>query len=583
MALDAAAQQAATDAAPLVVEAPGPAFLSSSFSASALILEKPLLDLVAAKDKKAAQASLALLRSHRSRAEEAERSLLSAWASWAEALSIAGPATRVAANPLSGYDRAAHAAGLTSLRSAEKAALAEAEGIIAKAAAAKNFSAGAIRLLGEFEGLLELPPSLLAGGTALAALKSEQLKSLLAAALSARPRLYVEALSLALPQNGRAKPLSAAEAFRAALFEAPQASPAGSAATPVESPASTAGSEASGAVADENQTKKEYDAHIASLKALLGAASDLGAEAGELARVLGLCYTASDAFGFLSALLLARPQEERAALLAGGIGPGRAYGVLDSAWSYMPWPKHVISEEHRRHVSLLYADWLSASLRNDGLEAGRFALLSVAPALDELLAARVAPAHKAALELSFERYWLEARTALSLDLRADTLLWLRSIGQRPGPDTLSLDVRITRWPKLPLAAGIDILLKAEGKSYALPYTAISASLQASLRSVFGAALPAFVYLEARGAASEGFAGPPEQSELALMALGEDLSERYPLGMAWSVEAWMEPYLSQSAHIRRLARYYAQTAQAARMASEPWYAGIAGQSRAGGER
>jgi hypothetical protein len=552
-----------------MVEAPGPAFLSSSFSAAAAALERPLLDMVALKEKKAAEAMLALLRSQRGRAEEAERALITGWASWAEALSAASPATRVSANPLAGYDRAAHAAALASLRSSEKAALAEATRFIAKAAAAKNFSAGAIRLLDEFERRLELPPSLLAGGTALAALKSEQLKSLLAAALSARPRLYLEALSLALPQDGRAKALMAADAFRFALFEMPQATPAGNA--------------TAGAAADPSQATTEYDAQLASLKAMLRAAYELSAEAGERARILGLYYSASDAYGFLSVLLLARPAAERAALLAGGISPGKAYGALDSAFSYTPWPKPAISEEQRRSAALLYADWLSASLRNDGLEAGRFALLSAAPALDELLATRVAPQHKAALELSFERYWLEARNALSLDLRADTLLWLRGMGQRPAPDTLSLEVRVTRWPKLPLAAGIELLLKADGKSYALPYSAVAASLRASLSSVFGSALPAFVYLEARGAASEGFAGPLEQGELALLAQGEDLNARYPLGMAWSVESWMEPYLRESTHMRTLARLYAQTAQAARSAAEAWHAGIAGLPRAGAER
>lgn len=224
----------------------------------------------------------------------------------------------------------------------------------------------------------------------------------------------------------------------------------------------------------------------------------------------------------------------------------------------------------------LYAAWLSARLRNDGLEASRFALLSAAPGLNQALAARAAAPHKDALELSFERYWLEARDALALDLRADALLWLRGMGLRPAPDSVSLDAAITRWPSLALTAGIELALKAEGKSYALPYAAIAASLEASLRSVFGSELPSFVYLEARGGVAEGFHSPPERSSMAMQAMGEDLHARYGLGMAWSVEAWMEPYLKQSARMRGLASLYARTAAAARIAAEPWYAALSPQ-------
>ena len=310
---------------------------------------------------------------------------------------------------------------------AENAALAEARRFIAKAALAKNFNAVALRLLSDYEQGLEFPPRLLAGGAALATLKNDHLRSLLAAALSARPRLYIEALSLALPENGRVEAVAAAEALRSAIFEVSEKALAGNAST--------------GAPAIS-----EYESQLASLKAALSAVYALGSAAGDGARILALHYSSADVYGFLSLLMLARPETERAFLLANGIAPGRSYSALGPAFRSIPWPRLELGEEHRQSAALLYSDWLSAYLRKDRAEAQRFALLSAAPGLNEVLATRVTAPHKAALELSFERYWLDAKNALSLDLRADTLLWLRSIGLRPAPDTLSLDVRLVRWP-----------------------------------------------------------------------------------------------------------------------------------------
>ncbi|HAE22684.1 MAG TPA: hypothetical protein DCG47_10240, partial [Spirochaetaceae bacterium] len=139
-------------------------------------MEAPLLALIAAKDKKTAEATLALLQAERRTAMELELALTSSWSAWTGGLSAASIPAHGSPYPLAAYDRYAHTAELSKLRMAENAALAEARRFIAKAALAKNFNAVALRLLSDFERGLDFPPSLLAGGTALATLKIDQLR-----------------------------------------------------------------------------------------------------------------------------------------------------------------------------------------------------------------------------------------------------------------------------------------------------------------------------------------------------------------------------------------------------------------------
>lgn len=495
-------------------------------------LEAALRALIAPRDLARADAAASALKAARIGLGSAEKRLAAFWQLWFAAGS----------NFEGDFDRAAFKAAYEAVRAAEASALASASAFLAEAKKARAYPERSKRLLSAYEAAIVMDPSWRVPEGDMAAFKQATVDGLLAAALG--PGL-------------------------AAYLAATRGPPGGA----------VGGHEALADFAEAWVSETE--------EGLMRAAFGVAQSYGPPARFISHSYLRGDALGYLAAgLSLMRDFDFIGLARSSGLGEAGLRTIAAAAAPASAPAARAPGGDELELALGLYAAWLSASLRAQSEEPAAFARLSAAYGADEALRPMLGPdGSAAAARLSARRdgYWLRAEEALAIDLRAELLAWLRSIGYAATTPRLGLKVRSRPLPGATLGAAVDIELLVDGARYYPPYGSLKPSIEASLRTVFGGELPAFAYVERVDASAYAYRGLSDhalRAELLDRGLGDSTEAAGSAGAAaveseqgndaafyiptWRLSAWMATRLGEPA-VAALARSYGSAvAAAARM-------------------
>lgn len=491
-------------------------------------LEAGLRALIAPRDLAKADAAAGELKAARLGLGSAERRLAAYWQLWfGSGSSFDGD-----------FDRAAFKAAYDAVTAAEAKALSAAQAFLAEAKKARAYPERSKQLLFAFDAAISMDHAWRIREADKAAPRQASVDELLAAALGPGLGSYLAASHelLGRAPGGR----DALAAFVAAWA----------------------------AEAEEG---------------LYGAAFGLAKAYGPAARFIASLRLRGDALGYLAVRLsLMREVDFIGFSRSSGLGEADLRTVAAAA---RPAPAPSIrapsGEEIERALGL-YASWLSASLRAQSDEAAAFARLSAAYGADEALRLSLGEDGSpdgARLKSRRDAYWLRAEEALASDLRAELLAWLRSSGYAASTPRLSLKVTSQALAGSSLAAAVELELLVDGARYYPPYGALKASIEASLRTVFGGELPAYAFVERLDALRYAFRGPAElalRAELLELRRGEasaaaessnaaatpqDPGGAMAARPSWCLSAWMATRLGEPA-VAALARSYGAAVEAA---------------------
>lgn len=491
-------------------------------------LEAGLRALIAPRDLAKADAAAGELKAARLGLGSAERRLAAYWQLWfGSGSSFDGD-----------FDRAAFKAAYDAVTAAEAKALSAAQAFLAEAKKARAYPERSKQLLFAFDAAISMDHAWRIREADKAAPRQASVDELLAAALGPGLGSYLAASHelLGRAPGGR----DALAAFVAAWA----------------------------AEAEEG---------------LYGAAFGLAKAYGPAARFIASLRLRGDALGYLAVRLsLMREVDFIGFSRSSGLGEADLRTVAAAA---RPAPAPSIrapsGEEIERALGL-YASWLSASLRAQSDEAAAFARLSAAYGADEALRLSLGEDGSpdgARLKSRRDAYWLRAEEALASDLRAELLAWLRSSGYAASTPRLSLKVTSQALAGSSLAAAVELELLVDGARYYPPYGALKASIEASLRTVFGGELPAYAFVERLDALRYAFRGPAElalRAELLELRRGEasaaaessdaaatpqDPGGAMAVRPSWCLSAWMATRLGEPA-VAALARSYGAAVEAA---------------------
>ncbi len=495
-------------------------------------LEAGLRSLIAPRDLAKADAAAVELKAARLGLGSAERGLAAYWQLWfSSGSSFEGD-----------FDRAAFKAAYDAVTAAEGKALSAAQAFMAEAKKARAYPERSKQLLLAFDAAISMDPAWRIREADKAALRQATVDELLASALGPGLGGYVAASHELLGRAPGGRDMLAA--FAAAWAAEPE--------------------------------EGLYQASLGVAKAY-----------GPAARFIASRLLRGDALGYL-AVRLSFMREIRFLGLSrsSGLGEAELRTVAEAARPALAPSIRAPGDEDIERALGLYASWLSASLRDRSDEAATFARLSAAYGADEALRASLGAdgspdgsSARARLKSRRDAYWLRAEEALASDLRAELLAWLRSSGYAASTPRLSLKVTCQALSGSSLAAAVELELLVDGARYYPPYGALKASIEASIRTVFGGELPAYAFVERLDALRYAYRGPGElalRAELLELKGGEasaaaessDASATIPgpgdamaARPSWSVSAWMATRLGEPA-VAALARSYGAAVEAA---------------------
>jgi hypothetical protein len=491
-------------------------------------LEAGLRALIAPRDLAKADAAVVELKAARLGLGSAERRLAAYWQLWFNSgSSFEGD-----------FDRAAFKAAYDAVKAAEAKALSAARAFMAEAKKARAFPERSKQLLFAYDQAISMDHAWRIREADKAALRQESVDEMLAAALGPGIGSYVAASHELLGRAAGGR--DALAAFAAAWAAEPE-------------------------------------------EGLYKAAFGVATAYGPAARFIASCVLRGDALGYLAVRLsLMREIRFLGLSRSSGLGEAELRTVAEAARPALAPSIRAPSDEDIERALGLYASWQSASLRAQSDEPAAFARLSAAYGADEALRASLGTDGSpdgARLKSRRDAYWLRAEEALASDLRAELLAWLRSSGYAASTPRLSLKVTSQALAGSSLAAAVELELLVDGERYYPPYGALKASIEASLRTVFGGELPAYAFVERLDALRYAYRGPGElalRAELLKLKRGEafaaaessDASATIPgsgdamaASPSWSVSAWMATRLGEPA-VAALARSYGAAVEAA---------------------